>query len=353
MSFWNELAQGFTGQPVMPRPVPEHIRRQIRRVNTWLEARTVSDFVADNFGNPPRTPVLKIPPSEFIGAEHLVNTFAYYLPTHHVTETVYPNIDKTKPEILVGTIRYRLWARSLPIPSDTACNEIPENCQNVFTVDCFCVDRRFRSKGRKIGTWLLKFLHYFANTNAIPYGVFMKEGLPVSLPIWPFRSGIYAWTKADNTTTSLPLNQLTENKALFWLQNYYGLKNNISLITNSLSNQILQSSKNPRVFPMTHNLHNAYWYLYRDSVSLWILIRVENTNQEHNKGGKIGYFTDVFISQMFNSDKAGLSVLLKDISNFISKQLGYSWIWLDSELVVVDNNIWNADGPYNWYAFQW
>jgi hypothetical protein len=372
MSFWNELTQGFSGKPVMPRPVPENIRKQIRRVSTWLEAKHVSDFLKDNFGNPPKTPILKVPPSELIGPEYLVNTFAYYIPTHQITESIFPSINKSQSEILVGTIRYRLWARSHPVPSDTELVNIPDTCQNLFTVDCFCVDRRFRTKGRKIGTWLLKHLHYFANTNAIPYAVFMKEGRPLTIPVWPFRSGIYAWTKADYAATShsFPIKQLTEGRALAWLQNYYNLQMSMSSNNEILSNQMLKSNNNPRLYPMTHNIYNSRWYLYRDSISLWILIRVENTNQEHNKGGKIGYFTDIYVSHMFNSDKNGLSKLLKDIANYISKIMGFSWIWLDNNYVIADNPLaetdakveaktsieladWTTDGPHYWYAFQW
>ena len=137
-----------------------------------------------------------------------------------------------------------------------------------------------------------------------------------------------------------------------------------------LSNQMLKSNNNPRLYPMTHNIYNSRWYLYRDSISLWILIRVENTNQEHNKGGKIGYFTDIYVSHMFNSDKNGLSKLLKDIANYISKIMGFSWIWLDNNYVIADNPLaetdvkgeaktsiglsdWTTDGPHYWYAFQW
>lgn len=376
MSFWNELAQGFIGQPVMPRPVPEYARRCIRRIETWLDAKTVSDFLKENFGDPPKTPVLKIPPSELIGPEHLVNTFAYYLPTSQITEDVYPAIEKNKHEILVGTVRYKLWARSLPINSRQSLEKIPENCQNIYTVDCFCVDRRFRSKGKKIGTWLLKYLHYFANTNSIPYAVFMKEGAPLSLPVWPFRSGIYAWMRTEvplpNIQSSVPIEQkssiqqkslakyfqslpikkIPEDRALLWLHNYYNLQNNNM---NSFSNQILQSKNNPKLYPMSHNCFNSAWYLYRDGVSMWILIRIENTNQENTKngGGNIGYITDVYASNMYNSDKNTLSSLLKDISNFIAREQLFHWIWIDSENVNIDDNKWKTDGPYNWYAFQW
>ena len=364
MSFWNDLAQGFNGQPVMPRPVPELIRRQIRRIKTWNEAKEVTDFLVENFGEPPRTPVFRIPPSELYGSEYLVNTFAYYLPTAHITESIYPPVDTTKTEVLVGCIRYRLWARSQPILSTAQLDEIPENCQNVFAVDCFCVDRRFRSKGRKIGTWLLKYLHYFANTNAIPYAVFMKEGKPLAISSWPFRTGMYAWIKTTSDTPAparniLPIKQLKESKALAWLYNYFNLQNNLLVSQTRLQNKILRSSDNPKLYPMSHNTQNAFWYLYRDSISLWILIRVENTNQIHTKGGKIGYFTDVFVSHMFNSDRAGLSTLLYDISCEISKIHDYSWIWIDSEFVVTyegeDNSKkhWKIDGPYQWYGFQW
>ena len=240
MSFWNDLMQGFDGRPVMPRPVPELIGRNIRRVKTWLEARQITDFLAENFGSPPRTPVLKIPPSEFIGSEYLVNTFAYYLPTSQIAEDIYPPIDKSRPEILVGCVRYRLWARSHPVASTAKPEQIPENCQNIFAVDCFCVDRRFRSKGRKIGTWLLKYLHYFANTNAIPYAVFMKEGRPLSIPIWPFRQGMYAWAHTENqggadTAIVKSLKQIREERALAWLFNYFNLQN--SLGTSGISSR--------------------------------------------------------------------------------------------------------------------
>ncbi|NDG32117.1 hypothetical protein EB118_18835 [bacterium] len=383
MSFWNDLAQGFNGQPVMPRPVPETIRRQIRRIRTWNEAKEVTDFLVDNFGDPPRTPVFRVPPSELYGPEYIVNTFAYYIPTSQVSESIHPPIDLSKSEILVGSIRYRLWARSQPIVSSANLEEIPENCQSIFAVDCFCVDRRFRSKGRKIGTWLLKYLHYFANTNAIPYAVFMKEGKPLAIPSWPFRSGIYAWIKipparqAISSHTKMPLNQIREDRALAWLYNYYNLQQNLLINSSQLVNKILKSSDNPKLYPMTHNQYNAFWYLYRDSVSLWILIRVENTNQIHTKGGNIGYFTDVYISHMFNSDKIGLSGLLYEIACHISKIHNYSWVWLDSELVVISQDTdtskeerlnsnrelsvtgeasglgWKVDGPYNWYGFQW
>jgi hypothetical protein len=365
MSFWNDLAQGFNGQPVMPRPVPETIRRQIRRIRTWNEAREVTDFLVENFGDPPRTPVFRVPPSELYGPEYLVNTFAYFISTSQISESIHPPVDKTKPEVLVGCIRYRLWARSQPIASTATLDEIPENCQNIFAVDCFCVDRRFRSKGRKIGTWLLKYLHYFANTNAIPYAVFMKEGKPLAIPSWPFRSGIYAWIRVPpdrrlDALSRLPLSQIHEDKALFWLHNYLNLQNNLTAKSSQLANKLLKSSDNPRLYPMRHNQHNAFWYLYRDSISLWILIRVENTNQIHTKGGNIGYFTDIYVSHMFNSDKNGLSGLLNEIACHVARIHNYSWMWLDSEFVVVSETTaetaetnWKVDGPYSWYGFQW
>lgn len=298
--FWNELSD--LSKPILPRPIPKEILQRIKTVSTWQQAREVSVFLSANFGNPPKTPILQIPPSELF--ENSTYTFVW--------------IDTTGK--LHGCIRYRPWAQ--------------DKKRQFWQVDCFCIDKNMRSKG--IGTWLLKYLHSWANTRGIPFAIFLKEGQPLPIPRLPFRTGIYAFMDLSKNPEieqiSFSLKKINPILAQKWVQ---------SII-----------SKN-ELFPIDICSIQSSWYLY-NSAGLWLIIRAEKTNQVSPKG-YLGWLTDIYESPSWKNigikeQTYHITVLSKEIA----KSLNWSSIWIDSKWVEIHKESpWNYDGPYYFYGFQW
>lgn len=300
--FWEDLPD--LSKPILPKIIPQNIKSNIIKVTNWPLARKVSDFLMKHFGNPPKSPILKISPSEFY--ENSAHTFVWL---------------SEKTGLPIGTIRYRPWGK--------------DNKRVYWQVDCFCVDKEHRAKG--IGTWLLKYLHYWANSHGIPYAVFIKEGQPVSIPKLPFKTGIYAYIDVCDIPVykqSFSLKEISSVIAEKWVKSF-------SITT---------------IFPCDNNInYNSSWYLYKSEL-IWLIIRAEKTNQI-GPTGQLGWLTNIYESPSWKS----ISFLeqtkhITMCSQEISSRLNWGSVWIDSEWVETgdsENSSWKLDGPYYYYSFQW
>ena len=112
----------------------------------------VRQFIRNNFGSPPKTPILDIPESQLLAAnDHIV-------------------IVRDITRQIAGCIRYHY------------VGTIEED---IHLVDCFCIHPDWRGKG--IGNYLLHDLHHRMIDK--PYAIFLKEGS--LLPVIPFYSSMY------------------------------------------------------------------------------------------------------------------------------------------------------------------
>lgn len=320
MSFWSELPD--LSRPVFPGPIPKDVLSKIYQVKNWPEAKRVSIFLAEYFGNPPKTPILRIPPSELFQDEIDSRRYTFYW---------------QEDGQIVGTIRYRLWALKTISGSNTP---IP-----IWLVDAFCVHPKFR--GKKIGTWLLKYLHSWANQRGIPYAAFLKEGHPLTIPKLPFKTGIYAYLKIQENYAKPIKNikrisfQLAEN----WLKAYGSI-----------------TSKRETLKPVDTLEHFSAWYLYR-SDRVWLILRAENTNQFsigstvdtqwNTKIHQLGWITHVYESPSWVTlQHSQKNNIITEASEQIAKELNWESVWISSEWVE-EGDIWKIDGPYYFYSFQW
>lgn len=307
----NIVAQGFweglpdMNKPVLPRIIPEDVTDKIVMVRDWPLARKVSDFLLANFGNPPKTPILKIPPSELY--ENSVYTFVW------LSENSMP----------IGTIRYRPWCEV--------------NKKIYWQVDCFCVDSNHRSKG--IGTWLLKYLHSWANFHGVPYAIFIKEGQPLPIPRLPFKTGVYAFVDINNLSKDIHYKNI-----------------NLQKITSSIAKKWIKplaGSEEKRYIPIDiESSYTSFWYLYKSN-SVWLILRAEKTNQ-FGPTGQLGWLTNIYSSPSWNT--ISFQEQTRHITaccTKISTNHGWGSIWIDSEWVETgDDSLWKLDGPYYFYSFQ-
>jgi GNAT superfamily N-acetyltransferase len=303
-SFWDGLYD--MNKPILPKIIPKDVCAHIIKVTDWQMARIVSEFLAKNFGNPPKTPVLQIPPSELY--ENSAHTFVWIS-------------DNSKP---LGSIRYRPWSK--------------DNKRIYWQVDCFCVEKDSRSKG--IGTWLLKYLHSWANSRGIPYAMFIKEGAPLVIPRLPFKTGVYAFIDIGGLSLNAnhgSLKQIPVSFAEKWVRP-----------------QASATTTATAIFPYDSDQnYTSFWYLYKSN-SIWLVIRAEKTNQV-GPTGHLGWLTNIYESPSWKT--ISFQEQTKYITNctqLISKKNNWGSVWIDSSWVEIsEESPWKLDGPYFLYSFQW
>jgi len=311
-NFWKGLSD--LSKPILPRAIPDNIKSKIVKVTSWPLAREVSIFLSKNFGNPPHTPILNIPPTELY--ENSAHTFVW------MSESMKP----------IGTIRYRPWGKD-----NTHKNHTQNRNRTYWQVDCFCVDKKYRAQG--IGSWLLKYLHLWANSNSIPYALFLKEGAPLQIPRLPFKTGIYAFSDYNSLTVTLPfsLRKISSAIAENWLNSFPLIKNKL---TNIFPNDIEPNFQ-------------SFWYLYK-SGTIWLIVRAEKTNQV-GPTGHLGWLTNIYESPSWNTITFQQQTQhISTCSSEISRENTWGSIWIDSQWVEIsEKSPWKLDGPYYFYSFQW
>lgn len=260
----------------------------------------VQKFIKNNFGNPPKTPILDIP------IESLLNTKDHII--------IVSDIDKN----IVGCIRYHyigLFKNS--------------NNEEIYCVDCFTVNKEWRKKG--IGSYLLTILHNYANSNNIPYALFLKEGVPLSIVLMPKYTGIYVYRKLYVEPKSENVKSLTTIQAYNLADLFIEVDPNIFIIRNIKST-------------------NQFWKLYKKGIYN-ILVCFQDSYQKFIVDGSIKRIC--WVTGWLES-----SNMTDNIREEASRELSalmypeFDYVWMNKRWVGNDK-IWIEDGIFNWYTYQW
>jgi hypothetical protein len=258
--------------------------------------REIKVFLKNNFGNPPKSPVLDIPEDKLCGEKDIV----MYV----------KDIDKK----IVGCIRYHYLGRFI-----TGSNE------EIYCEDCFCIHNSWRKKG--IGDYLLTKLHIYVNKNKIPYSMFLKEGPLLSIIHTPLYTGLYVYRKVNNISHP-NITSLTIKEAYKMMDIFYEFNHDIFIIRNK------------------KNI-NQYWKLYRKD-NYKVLACIQDTYQRFGKDNRIGWITCwIESSNMTDNCREDAS---KEISDSMCNEFEY--IWGNKEWIG-NSTEWTPDGQFHWYIYQW
>jgi N-acetylglutamate synthase-like GNAT family acetyltransferase len=260
----------------------------------------IRDFIKNNFGSPPKTPIYNIP-NRFLLSEK-----------DHIL--VVKDIDR----LIVGCVRFHFLGTYAS--SDN---------EEIYCVDCFTVNKKWRGKG--LGDYLLTYLHTYVNNNNIPYCMFLKEGFSLSIVHSPIYTGIYVYRE-------LLEQRITENiKDLSVVQAYRLM---------DLFREI-----NPRMFIIRNiKSENQKWKIYKKDKNK-ILACFQDAFQsfeEDKKIKKIGWCTGWIESSGITDE------FREEASRELSASMfpEFNYIWMNKEWVG-NEKIWKVDGPFNWYTYQW
>ena len=276
------------------------IRPSLPNINLLPEIR---QFIRNNFGSPPKTPVLDIPESQLLTAnDHIV---------------IVRDINK----LLVGCIRYHYLGTLITSGKN----------EQIYCVDCFTVYKTWR--GRGVGDYLLTFLHNYVNEHNIPYSMFLKEGRALSIVHTPLYTGIYVFRELHSNHLIHPnhIMDLTPRQA-------YRLMD-ISLELNKIL--IIRNIKST----------NQYWKLYEKGTYkvLACFQDAYQTFMENGRRKKICWVTGWIESpNMTDEYREEASRELSD-----SMYPAFDYVWMNKKWVGNTTSQWKIDGPFHWYPYQW
>ena len=265
----------------------------------------ICDFLRNNFGNPPKTPILDIPESQLVGIkDHIL---------------ILKDIDKN----IIGCIRYHYLGVFVT-------NENEE----IYCVDCFCINKKWREKG--VGDYLLTQLHIYVNKHNIPYSLFLKEGRNLSIVHNPLYTGTYVYRQLEATTLVENVKVLTTTQAYRVMDLFRELSFGMFIIRNILST-------------------NQIWKLYTKDMYK-VLVCFQNAYQRFEEDGKMKRI--VWATAWIESPN-----MTDDIREEASKVLSdtmypeFDYVWMNKEWIgnalLSKNPIWLTDGPFHWYSYQW
>lgn len=260
----------------------------------------VSEFLRNNFGKPPKTPILDIPDDQLLNKkDHII---------------ILRDIDRE----IVGCIRYHY----LGIFTTNKNEEI-------YCVDCFCVNKKWRGKG--VGDYLLTHLHIYVNQNNIPYSMFLKEGGNLSIINTPLYSSIYVYRELKDVCESVNVKSLTTNQAYSLMDIFRELKFELFIIRNIHST-------------------NQIWKLYKKD-TYKILVCFQDAYQRFEKDGKIKKI--VWATAWIESSNVTDNIR-KEASKELSDTMypDFDYVWMNNEWTG-KGSIWSNDGPFHWYTYQW
>jgi hypothetical protein len=276
------------------------IRPSLPNINLLPEIR---QFIRNNFGSPPKTPILDIPESQLLAAnDHIV-------------------IVRDITRQIAGCIRYHY----LGVFVTSGNNE------QIYCVDCFTVYKSWRQKG--LGDYLLTFLHNYVNEHNIPYSMFLKEGRALSIVHTPLYTGIYVFRELHLSQS----NQLNHIRELTPRQAYRLI--DISLELNKML--IIRNIKST----------NQYWKLYEKG-TYKVLACFQDAYQNFMENGwrkKICWATGWIESpNMTDEYREEASRELSD-----SMYPAFDYVWMNKKWIGDTTNEWKIDGPFHWYPYQW
>ena len=260
----------------------------------------IRQFIKNNFGSPPKTPILDIPERQLLGAnDHIV-----------IVRDINGDI--------AGCIRYHylgVFISSKPI-------------QEIYCVDCFTVYKTWRQKG--IGDYLLTFLHNYVNENNIPYSMFLKEGRNLSIVHIPLYTGIYVFRELQ-LSKSKNIIDLTPAQA-------YKLMDIISELNQMLIIRNIKST-------------NQYWKLYEKG-TYKVLACFQDAYQKFMENGQLkricwatGWIESPNMTDEYREEAS------RELSD--SMYTLFDYVWMNKRWIGNVSNGWKIDGPFHWYSYQW
>jgi hypothetical protein len=260
----------------------------------------VCNFLRNNFGTPPKTPILDIPVDQLLGTkDHII---------------IVRDVDRN----IIGCIRYHYLGIFI-----TNKNE------EIYCVDCFCVNKKWRRKG--VGDYLLTQLHIYVNKNNIPYSLFLKEGRNLSIIHNPIYTGLYVYRQLVKTIESANIKSLTIKQAYSLMDLFRELKCGMFIIRNIHST-------------------NQMWKLYKKD-TYKVLACFQDAYQQFEEDGKmkkIAWATAWIESpNMTDNIREEASKVLSD-----TMYPEFDYIWMNKECIGT-SPIWKIDGPFHWYSYQW
>ena len=279
---------GLDAIVIRPRLTNNHLISEIRQ------------FIKNNFGSPPNSPILDIPESQLLGEkDHIV-------------------IVKDLNGDIAGCIRYHYLGTF--ISSDKK--------EEIYCVDCFTVYKSWRSKG--VGDYLLTFLHNYVNTHNIPYAMFLKEGQNLSIIHAPLYIGIYVFRELQVSKSNIRV--LTPAQA-YKLMDIFNELNQMLIIRNI-------------------NSTNQNWKLYEKGMYK-VLACFQDAYQRFEENGKIkkicwatGWIESPNMTDEYREEAS------RELSDSMYPDFDYVWMnkkWIGNN----KRNEWKIDGPFHWYSYQW
>jgi GNAT superfamily N-acetyltransferase len=200
--------------------------------------------------------------------------------------------------------------------------------EEIFCVDCFCVNKQWRRKG--VGDYLLTYLHTYVNNNNIPHSLFLKEGRKLNIIHRPLYSGVYVYRKLNSHIESNYVKSLTVKQAYKLIDMFLELNSNLFVV---------------------RNIHtsNQYWKLYkRDTYKVLVCFQDTYQSFQTDKLNHIAWVT-AWIESPNMTDKYREEAS-KELSDMMYPEFDY--VWFNKKWTGNDTR-WVVDGSFYWYSYQW
>jgi hypothetical protein len=302
MSFWHlyNIPVVFSSTPFQPlilhRPPLKH--KYPIEINDHESIDELRTFLKTYFGNPPTTPVLDLPRSEFLKSR-----------THFF-------IIRGSQNEIIASIRYYYMGNF------QQCTE------EIYCIDCFCIHPQYRKKG--LADYLLHFLNIYVNDHQIPYSIFLKEGHII--PSIPYYSSKYVYRELTNhAVQSNHVHTLSIPIAYRLLDIFQQFTPNLFIIRNP---NAMKSSK-----------PNQIWKLYQKN-SQYILVCAQDTYQRKDNK-KMGWITAWLSSPVITDIQVSY-----ELSDSFANEFDY--IWMDHAFIGYrPSPLWKEDGHFHMYLYQW
>jgi GNAT superfamily N-acetyltransferase len=285
----------FTPHPINKKRIPSPTGHSSQMVMHGDQLQEVRRYLRTHFRNSPQMSHFDIPESHLLGPhDHLM-------------------IVRDDHQI-VGSIRYHYLGQLL------SSQEEP-----IYEVNCFCIHPQWRKKG--IGDYLLTQLHWYVNENNIPYSMFVKDGLSLSILLSPIYTGSYAYRALTVKSYSLLIQDLTIHQAHRFLQIHHELTPD-------------------RFIVHCPNGSNQYWKWYKKGLHS-ILACVQDSFQRFGEKS-IGSITAWMESSMITDEiRQEAAELLSDACYPEFDYICMNQTWTGG------SSLWTYDGLFHWYTYQW
>jgi GNAT superfamily N-acetyltransferase len=279
----------------------------------------IRQFIKNNFGSPPTSPILDIPESQLLGKKDNIV----------IVRDLNGNI--------AGCIRYHYLG------------EFIKQNQEIYCVDCFTIYKSWRRKG--VGDYLLTFLHNYANTHNMPYAMFLKEGSPLSIVHMPLYTGIYVFRELQLSKTP-----------------------NVRVLTPALAYKLMDISSELNQILIIRNINstNQIWKLYEKGIYKVLVCfqdayqsfeakrpeakRPEAKRPEAKRPEANGQLKKICWATGWIESPNMTDEYREEASRELSDSMypAFDYVWMNKKWIGKgNNNSWKIDGLFNWYSYQW